>query len=341
MEKNTRVTINDIATSLNISAISVSRALANQPGVSNELRKKIVNKARELGYKRSKCNAKISILVLIRRRYIADQSNFSHLVENLESHIKKVGAEFTLEIVDSEKQDELVLPYHLSHGKRCDGVILLGKFEDDYAHYVQQSVPHLLILNGGSDLLECNYVYYNFSRMGYRATEYLVNKGHTKIGYLGLNGTHSRSLRFYGVHKALQKFNLDIDQKFVINTKEDYPTHINKLIKNHDLPSAFICHSDRIALKLVKLLYENGISVPQDVSVVGSGNTDMSSITIPALTTFEVNIPHVCEVAVTTLIDQINEKTKVCRTIYVDSFLVERDSVRELSAGEVDVIAAP
>lgn len=329
-DKDNRVTISSIAELLDVSAITVSRALANQPGVSDELRKKIIKTAKDLGYKRCRSRAKISVLLLIRRRYVADHSNFSQLVEGIEACVKDFEAELTLEFVDAEKQSELVLPYNLTRGKRYDGVILLGKFTDEYALNVQQTVPHIVIINGRSDSLKCSYVFYNYSRMGFSAAEYLIGKGHTHISLIGMDDSYGRVMRCFGMQRALEKHGIHFNQANIIDSKEDLSESIKALIDNHNLPTAFICQSDRIALKLIKLLHEYGFSVPEDVSVIGSGNADISSMTIPAITTFEINIQTVCQTAVNMLFAHINNADEVYRTILVDNSLVERDSVSEL-----------
>lgn len=331
MSKKPKVTISNIAKMLDVSAITVSRALSNQPGVSDELRQKIINKAQELGYRRNKCNDKKSILFLIRKRYLADASNFSYLVQGIETNVQDTGAEFILEFIDSEKQDEMILPYNLSRNKIFDGVILLGKFSDSYAYRIQQVVPNILILNGGSDTLDCNYVYFNYARIGYRSAEYLLERGHRQIGFVGMESSHSREQRLYGMSHALGKAGLSLEQDWLLNSREDLSGDIATLRENNNLPTAFVCQTDNVALKLIRVLHDQGLSVPDDISVIGSGNSDTASISIPALTTFDVNISHTCEIAVDTIFNQIKSEQKPCCTINVDAFLVERDSVQQLS----------
>ena len=329
-----RVTISQIAELLDVSSITVSRALANQPGVSDELRQTIIAKAKELGYKKCRSCLKASILLLIRHRYTADHSNFSQLVEGVQANVQQKGGELAIEFVDAEKQQQLALPNSLTKGQRFDGVILLGKFEDEYARRVQQAAADLVIINGGGDTLNCSYIYFNYRRIGYLAVEYLVKKGHTRIGFVGSDQSHSREMKYYGMLSALAKHGLAVDDRWVLNSKEDLKARLEGWARNKELPTAFICQSDRIALKLVKTLHECQITVPDQVSVIGSGNSEMSAISIPGLTTFETNIPTVCELAVNTLWEQISGKAQAGRTVYVNAELVERDSVRDLSVKE-------
>lgn len=334
MVKKDKVTISQIAEMLDVSPITVSRALANQPGVSDELRQAIIAKAKELGYKRCKSCGSLNILLLIRHRYTADNSNFSLLVEGIQAEVHQRGSELTIEFVEAEKQEQLALPNSLAKGQRFDGVILLGKFDDQYARIVQQIVPNLVIVNGGRDTLPCSYVYFNYGRIGYLAAEYLIKKGHTRIGFVGSDQSHSRELKYYGMVSALAQCGITAEPRLALSSKEDLRQQLEALISANELPTAFVCQSDRVALKLIKILHECQTAVPDQVSVIGSGNTEMSTISIPELTTFEINIPTVCELAVDTLFDQISGKVQVCRTIYVDAQLVERASVKDLSAKE-------
>jgi LacI family transcriptional regulator len=98
--KNNKITINDIAETLGISTISVSRALSGQAGVSEELRGKIIGKAKDLGYVKTKNKEDINILVLHQRPYMQDNSNFSYKVQGIEKALQNIGAEYSVEFVE-------------------------------------------------------------------------------------------------------------------------------------------------------------------------------------------------------------------------------------------------
>ena len=68
--------------------------------------------------------------------------------------------------------------------------------------------------------------------------------------------------------------------------------------------------------------------MPDDLSIIGSGNTEMALLCIPALTTLEPHIAYACETAVVLLIKRIGKPEKPAEYIQIDSTLVERDSVK-------------
>jgi len=329
-----KVTIAGIAEMLDVSPITVSRALSGQPGVSDELRQKIINKAKELGYKKIKCNDKSNILLIVGHKYYNENSNFGQKVQGIEKYIKKLGAEFIMEFIEKEKQENFETPYNISRGTNFDGVILMGPFENDYISFIKEKIKNVVIFNKFTFGIDCNFVHFNYNTIGYTATQYLINKGHRKIGFIGVEGAFANPQRYFGYTKALELNNIELNMDYVINTPEEMTDRVKQMINKGDLPTAFTCQSDRMALELIKLLHCNKISVPDQVSVIGIGNSEMSSISIPALTTFDLNIDYACEAAVRLVFERMNDTTGPNRVIYINATLVERDSVRDLTSEE-------
>ncbi|NLL42804.1 MAG: LacI family transcriptional regulator [Firmicutes bacterium] len=324
-----KVTIAQIAEALGVSSISVSRALSGSPGVSDELRGRIKEKAAELGYKRGRKKTK-NVLLLIKRKFEADSSNFSLLVQSLEHYIRAYGMDFSMEFVAREKQEENELPKNLRKGHSIDGIILLGQFVDEYIALLQKHVPKMVILNGTSDQVEADFVYFNFNRSGYQATRYLLDRGHTQIGLIGVEGRFNTCQRLNGYRKALAQAEIALNPNHVIDALEGLEEGVGEMIAANNLPSAFVCNSDRTAMRLIKYLHDRGISVPEQVSVVGSGNMEVASWVIPPLTTFDLNLDHACQVAAKRLLARIEQPELPEVVIFVNPDLVERKSVQHV-----------
>ena len=330
MIKKSKVTISVIADVLKVSPITVSRALASQPGVSSELREKIVRKAQELGYKKVKSRETENILVLVRRRFVADNSIFSQMVQELENNIRKMDAAFTLEFIDNEKHENLVCPYNLERNNRFDGVILFGRFNDTYTSFIKQIINNLVVFNGTLGMVDCDYVLFHTNRNGYKAADYLIKHGHKHIGLIGVDDNPNNCQRFIGFCRRLEEEGLEVCRDYVINTKEEILTRIKSLREQKELPTAFVCHTDHCALQLIKILHDLGVSVPTEVSVIGSGNSEVATLAIPSLTTFNLNVEYACEIAVNTVLNRVNRADAPRISIYVDSIMVLRDSVKQL-----------
>ncbi|MDQ7095342.1 LacI family DNA-binding transcriptional regulator [Desulfosporosinus sp. PR] len=328
--KSEKTTMSDIAKALAISNISVSRALSGQDGVSEELRSKILIKASEMGYLRAKSSGDKKILVLHQKPFIQDSSNYSHMIQGIEKALQTVGCAYDVEFVDKSRQEKLYLPHKVAKGSGFDGIIFIGGFENPYVRFMASKIKNQVFYTGYSPVLDCDSVWYNFNNSGYKQCEYLIQKGHERIGFIGGSSVYANKEKVLGIELALEDHALPVRDDFFIYAEGSFEEKVSELI--HDSkgkgPTALICQWDYTAIKLIKYLYEKGIRVPEDLSVIGSGNTEMASLSIPALTTLELHIDQACESAVELLFKRIEEPDKPYETVRINSTLVERDSVK-------------
>lgn len=326
--KNEKATISLIAEDLGISAISVSRALSGQPGVSDTLRNKILLKAAEMGYSKNKNN--INILVLHQKPYIQDNSNFSYMVQGIESALQKAEVQYSVEFIDKDKQDKLYLPIKLSRDYFFDGVIFIGRFDYAYSDFLRSKIKNQVFYTGYSPSYDYDSVWFNFNNGGYKQCEYLIKNGHKKIGFIGNSTVFKNKEKLLGITTALEQHGIPVNTNWFFEPGENLEETVNMIVNSKENPTAIICHWDFTALKLIKMLYQRGIRVPDDISVVSSGNTDMSSLSIPGLTTLDLNIDYSCEEAVSLLLKRISNPNKPYESITINSTLIERDSVKNL-----------
>lgn len=323
-----KITISDIAKNMGISSISVSRALSGQSGVGEDLRNRIIEKAKELGYYRSKAKESIKILVLHQRPFVQDSSNYSYMVQGIEKALQKIGCEYDLEFVDKDRQENLCIPDKFEKNITYNGIIFIGKFNSDYVNYISEKVKNQVFYTGYSPAFDCDSVWYNFNNGGYKQCEYLIKNGHKSIGFLGNSSVYKNKEKVLGITSALEDYGLQyVDDFFVY--EENFQEKIKALISRSDHPTAIICQWDYVAIKLIKFLYEINVRVPEDMSIIASGNTDISALSIPALTTLDMNIEYACKVAVELILKRINNPDKPYENIAINSVLIERESIKK------------
>jgi LacI family transcriptional regulator len=325
---NKKVTITDIANTLDISIVSVSRALTGQPGISSELKQKIIDRAQAMGYIKNKKSATVNILVLHQKPYQLDNSNSSLILQGVEKALQTANLDYQMEFVAKPAQEKLALPYKLAKGAQFDGVIYVSRFALEYYRYIHQFIKNQVLLTGYSPAYDADIVRFNFNHAGYQQCRYLIQKGHTQIGFCGKQGLFRNQERLLGIQTALNDSHIAINRALFIDWDEDYPAKLSELIIAQKLPTAFICDFDFTAIELIKLLHKHNIAVPEDISIIGWGNTEIANLTIPALTTWDLNIEYAGEVTVDTLLQRINQPDQPYRTIGILSRLVERDSVK-------------
>ncbi|MGV8981956.1 LacI family DNA-binding transcriptional regulator [Clostridium sp.] len=328
-----KVTISDIAFALDISAISVSRALSGKIGVGEELREIIMLKAKEMGYIKSIKKNACKILVLHQRPLIQDNSNFAYMIQGIQRALQNMNISYHTEFVDKNNQDEMNPPLKLLKENNFNGIIFIGKFKDDYIGFLKHKIRNHIFYTGYSPSCDVDSVWFNFNNGGYKQCEYLIKKGHVDIGFLGRRSILFRNKeKVLGITSALEDYKIPIRSEFFTYIEEDYEekfeVSVMNLLRSKDRPSAIICQGDFIAVKLINLLYKKGIKVPEDISVISSGNTEMASLTLPTLTTLDLNIEYSCEIAVELLLKRINNPDKPCESITINSNLIIRESVK-------------
>ncbi|MBU3190363.1 LacI family transcriptional regulator [Clostridium bowmanii] len=328
-----KITISDIAFALDISAISVSRALSGKIGVGEELREKIMLKAKEMGYIKSIKKNSYKILVLHQRPLTHDNSNFAYMIQGMQRALQNMDISYHTEFVDKNNQDEMKPPLKLLKENSFNGIIFIGRFNDDYIGFLKQKIRNHIFYTGYSPSCDVDSVWFNFNNGGYKQCEYLIKKGHVDIGFLGRRSILFRNKeKVLGITSALEDYKIPIRSEFFTYIEEDFEENfeisVMKLLIAKDRPSAIICQGDFIAVKLINLLYKKGIKVPEDISIISSGNTEMASLTLPTLTTLDLNIEYSCEIAVELLLKRINNPEKPCESITINSNLIIRESVK-------------
>ncbi|MFT5875847.1 MAG: LacI family transcriptional regulator [Clostridium sp.] len=330
-----KITIAGIASALDISAISVSRALSGKNGVGEELKEKILLKANEMGYIRSTNKNANKVLVLHQRPLTQDNSNFAYMIQGIERALQNMDISYHTEFVDKTNQDKMQLPFKLLKEKNFNGIIFIGKFNLNYIEFLNHKIKNHIFYTGYFPSCDGDSVWFNFNNGGYKQCEYLIKKGHVDIGFLGRRSILFRNKeKVLGITSALEDYELPVRKEFFTyieeNSEENFETLVMNLLRAKHKPSAIICQGDFIAVKLINLLYKKGIRVPEDISIISSGNTEMASLTLPALTTLDLNIEYSCEIAVELLIKRINNPDKPCESITINSTLISRESVKSL-----------
>lgn len=188
MKKN--ITLKDIAEKVGVSAVTVSKALTDKEGVSDDVRKKIKEVASELGYKTSTGNSITglsgNIGVIVAKRFIKEDVNAFYLkmYQGLVQTLSRFRYYGILEIVDSHNEKNMVKP-KLLEDKKVDGLVILGQFQSEYIKMIQESQMPIVLLDYYDKNLNLDSVISDSVYGSYRAVNYLIEKGHRKIGFVG------------------------------------------------------------------------------------------------------------------------------------------------------------
>lgn len=331
MEKKVRMA--DIAKHLGVSTVTVSKALAGKDGVSESVRLKIKQTASEMGYQGKQAAHEVSVGetvgVLIHERFLSkDQSFYLSLYERVVASLAKYDMFGLLESVLWEDEENLVQPRLVQSG-RVKSLIVVGSMSTDYLDFIRRmGLPavELDAYDAHSDLdTVISDGYYGM----YRMTNYLIQRGHRNIAYLGSVGaTSSITDRYFGYCRALQESGIQLRTDWVLPDRDDRGNFQMDLPA--ELPTAFVCNCDAAAYHLLRLLNTKGLRVPADVSVVSFDDFVFSDLSDPKITTYAVDMDGMARASVEQLRARIVDSERDIEFRVVTGFLREKESVKPL-----------
>lgn len=330
----------DIAEKLGVSVVTVSNALAGRDGVSEQVRQQICKTAEEMGYKPSGAGSKKkmdsqktgkSVAILTSERFIGSMGTFYwELTANISNKLSAANVVMVYESISRANEKNLVLPTSVMEG-RVDGAIVIGQLRSDYAMALSKIEIPLLFVDFYVSRCNVDSVNSDSYHGGYMVTDYLVERGHENIGFVGsLNTTSSINDRYLGYRKCLMENNLTYKKEWVLEDRDELGILYDNIDFPDDMPTAFVCNSDETAFRIIAALKSKGVRVPEDISVVGYDNYTVSNICIPAITTVEVDLMKMASESVELMLKKLDNPEYTEGRRIISGKLIEKDSVLDL-----------
>ena len=333
------VKLADIAEKLNVSTVTVSKALSGQKGVGEDLRRQIKQMAEQMGYVSPSAarmqgeKKSYNIGVIVSQKYFNRMQSFYWLMyQELATKATAKNCFTMLEVIGEDDENENVAP-KLLDGDRINGLIVIGEMKQDYLKTIKEvikvPVVYLDFYTDDDTDAVINDNYYGM----YQLTRYLCDMGHKKIAYVGtLFATDSITDRYFGYCKALLENGIETRKDWVINdryvdcgTVTDYKMTLPK-----EMPTAFACNCDVTAMELIKVLEEKGYKVPEDVSVVGFDNYAFQNPKAINLTTYAVDVREMARRAIKVIIKKIAGEYYNKGVSIVEGRVIIGESVKEI-----------
>lgn len=228
------------------------------------------------------------------------------LVDSIYQECEKAGYELQIFIT---KNDRTALANLL--GKRVDGAIITNEFitEQDIQLLETAGIPVVFFDREHVSKTSSSVVFDSY-KGGQDVARYLINQGHRNIGYIrGYDFNYDDIERLRGFKDVLDDAGLEfkVENLLVGYFEEDASySAVRAFVKSGKvLPDAFACANDLSAIGCIKALKSEGIKVPDDISVTGFDNIDLSEYFSPPLTTVFNPIIRSGKVAVKLLLDTI------------------------------------
>ena len=337
MNKKSSITIHDIARELNISASTVSRALNDNPRISQLTKEKIRALALQMGYqpntiasnlRNSKTNTIGIVVPLINRHF------FSTFISGVEDVAFNAGYNVIISQSNDLLAKEKKIVYSL-FSNRVDGLIAsLSMQTDDFEHFelfTTKNIP-LVFFDRVVPELQAHKIVVDDFAVGMKATQHLVDQGYKRIAHLaGPTVLNTYRARMEGYVEALRKNHLPVVEELIIYnrlTRMDGQEAIKHLLCLDNPPDAVFCGNDTSALSMIVYLKKIDIRIPEEFGIIGFSNEPFSEVVTPSISTLKQPAFEMGLKAAELLIHEIENKglSKNYQTITMPTELVIRES---------------
>ena len=331
------VTIKDVARLAGVSPATVSIVLNGKGKVSEETQKKVEEAAQKLGYRpnivaRSLVRGKTNTILLC--AFIKEQEKLSafygELINRLLTSIS--AEEYYLQIVvkgeffNGHPLDKREALLNIARNRLFEGLAILSHWPIHYSEVsdlVKENFP-FVIVNQKVEGKGVSYVDIDHYDGAQKAVKYLIDKGHKRIAHLRGPREHRHAEERYRAYvDTLLDFNIPLKKEYVIEgnfRRISGREAMEKLLQVSPLPSAVFAANDKMAIGALQVAKERGISVPQDLTIIGFDGIEAVKYTDPPLPTVEQPLGELGKVAAEILAERIKggeEKgiTLPCRLI--------------------------
>lgn len=336
MQEKTK--ISDIARESGVSVATVSLALNNKPGVSEETRLRVIEVAERLDYPikpaaggKSNQLATVGMIVKTEPHITPDANPFySKIIAGIEDVCRRNGINLLFASLPVDENNHPVEVPQLLYNDGVDGLLMVGTFVDETITSIsgKRTLP-IVLVDGYSNTESYDTVVSDNFRAAYQAVEYLIKKGHRHIGLVGSEKNCYPSLqeRRNGYLRALKENEITDTYiaNFNINNSRGYE-ETSSLLREHPQITALFCINDDVSTGAMRAAADLKKRIPQDLSVVGYDDTYIALNAHPPLTTMHVDTVAMGRASVHLLSLRLDNPDSARMTLTIHATLTERES---------------
>ncbi len=307
------VTIHDVARHAGVSSMTVSRVINKNIKVSDRLRAKVMASIKALNYSMNMAaRSTRSGMGGVRIGVLYSNPSSSYLNEVMLGGLEqssRLGCQLILEKCSGLASQKSAMKRLLDAG--VDGIILPPPLCDSPAtvHMLTKAGIPVLALATAKPLEEVSAVRIDDYQGALTMTRYLIGLGHSKIGFIKGDPTHTPSeLRFEGFLAGLKEAGLAVNTDWVEDGLFTYRSGLDagrSLLEKKDKPTAIFASNDDMAAAVVAVAHGLHIRIPEDLSVCGFDDTPVASTIWPELTTIHQPIVAMGRSSVSTIFEKI------------------------------------
>ncbi|AJK66410.1 MULTISPECIES: catabolite control protein A [Bacillus] len=287
------ITIYDVAREANVSMATVSRVVNGNPNVKPTTRKKVLEAIDRLGYRpnavaRGLASKKTTTVGVI----IPDISSIFY--SELARGIEDIATMYKYNIILSNSDQNLEKELHLLNtmlGKQVDGIVFMGgNITDEHVEEFKRSPVPIVLAASVEEQGETPSVAIDYEQAIYDAVKLFIDKGHRDIALVSgpMQEPINRSKKLQGYKRALEEAAIPFNEQFVAEGDYTYDSGMEALQSLMGLdrkPTAILSATDEMALGIIHAAQDQGLSIPDDLDIIGFDNTRLSLMVRPQLST--------------------------------------------------------
>lgn len=333
-----KVTIVDVAKACNVSVATVSRVLNDNYPVKEQTKEKVLEVVKNMNYKPNSTARDLSKQNSTTIGVIVPSINnmfFTDVINGIEDYFENTDYSIFLCVTNNEKQKEDKKLNELI-SRNVAGIIIIDPNIENLKlktfDNIAKTTP-IVFVNGYSESPNISIVENNQIEGSLIAMRYLIENNHRDIAFIRGNKSYSYDIKEQVYEKITKEFDiynkdyiLNIERGNSIETVNKSMEYTIRLLEDNDKISAIFACNDLMAMGAMnacKKLYKN---IPEDVSIIGFDNIELSQMIEPKLTTIDQNMFLLGQNASKLLNEKIDKQENVGRRIILDNFLVKRDT---------------
>ncbi len=332
------VTIFDVAREARVSKSTVSRVILGGENVHPETRARILEAIKKLNYypqasARALVQNKtytIGLVIPHNPNFIFADPFFPQVMRGISNVGCEKGYNILLSTTLKDTPEESIY-FKLVNSKRVDGLILLSTpIGDPFIEKLDERGFPFVMIGHRPGPFHDYYVDADNVGGGRLAAEYLLSKGHRKVGTITgpINHIASRD-RLEGFRQALEEKGVILDPKWIREgdfTQESGYALAKGLLQEGSLPTAIFAQNDMMAIGAMKAFQEAGLSIPQDIALMGFDDTTLAQYTNPSLTTIRQPMYQLGAEAMKMLIEVAEKGEADKKQVILEVELIRRGS---------------
>lgn len=326
-------TIKEIADLVGVSSAAVSRVLNYDEGisVSQETREAIFATAEKLGYKKKVIYPKIENVMLL--YWVSQEEELEDIYyQAIHTELIRQAKKMNIQLAVVTKEEGLGAVRH-----DLNAFVAIGWFNRKELQKLYKICKKGVFIDTSPDEKLFDAVRPNLDSFVTQMVDYFVEKGHKTIGFIGGTDRNidtekpSMDIREWSFRQSAIYYNL-LNEDYIyiadsFTVAEGYRL-AKKMTASGKVPSALCLASDTLAIGVLQALNEDGIQVPEQVSVFSINDVSVAQYVSPPLTTFHIDIPLLCESALELLRDRVLKGGKITKAVFINGIPVFRKSCK-------------